>query len=69
LYAVRTYLFLPKHGGIGQEVEEGGSEIQGHSLVHSEFKARLSYIRPSLNINKQTNKQTNKYMYVKFGKI
>ena len=31
-----------------QEVEVGGSDIQGHSKIHNEFKAMLGYMRSCL---------------------
>lgn len=36
-----------------QEVEGGGSEVQGHPQLHSEFKASLGYIKPYLKIKRR----------------
>lgn len=36
-----------------QEVEAGGSDVQGYSLLHREFKATLVYMRPYLKGKKK----------------
>lgn len=43
------------------EVEAGGSDVKGHSHLHSKFKVNLSYIRPYLrqtDIDTQTHTHT-----------
>ena len=32
-----------------REVDTGGSEVQGHSQLHSEFKVSLGYMKPCIH--------------------
>jgi hypothetical protein len=43
-----------------QEMERELPEIQGHSLIHIEFKASLGYIRPCFKTEKKKKKRKKK---------
>jgi hypothetical protein len=42
------------------EVHAGGTEVQGHRRVHSDFKASLDYVRTVSSKRKKKNKKKKK---------
>jgi hypothetical protein len=53
---IKLGIVVDAHNPDTLNVEIGGSEVQGHSQLHSDFKARLCSITPYLKNKTKQNK-------------